>query len=233
MPLESDHSPTITPASLRDAARVLNGGALGSRVYALLMHALYRDGRQAEALAVYRRARQVLVAELGAEPGAELRELHRRVLVADPALAGTGSGHLPLDGDRSAGITAVSPVPRELPGPVQHFTGRTAEVAFLSGLLWHVPSAMVILAITGMAGLGKTALAVHWAHQVAERFPDGQLYVNLRGYDPDLPVPPADALAGLLRALGVAGEDILAGAAERAARYRSLLAGRPADARVA
>jgi DNA-binding SARP family transcriptional activator len=199
--------------------------------YALLMLALYRDGRRAEALAVYRRARRVLVAELGAEPGAELRELHRQVLVADPALAEIGSfGPRPVDGTGSAGATRDSTVPRELPGPVRHFTGRAAELAFLSGLLGqageHAPSAIVISAIAGMAGLGKTALAVHWAHQVADRFPDGQLYVNLRGYDPDLPVPPADALAALLRALGVAGHDIPAGTAERAARYRSLLSGR-------
>jgi len=217
-------------AVIAELERMAAAHPLREHVYVLLMLALYRDGRQAEALAVYRRARQVLVAELGAEPGAELRELHRRVLVADPALARTGSGHLPVDGTWPASTTAVSPVPRELPGPVQHFTGRAAEVAFLSGLLEqaseHAPSAMVISAITGMAGLGKTALAVHWAHKVAERFPDGQLYVNLRGYDPDLPVPPADALAWLLRALGVAGQDIPAGTAERAALYRSLLAGR-------
>ncbi len=85
---------------------------------------------------------------------------------------------------------------------------------------------MVISAIGGTAGVGKTALAVHWAHQVAGRFPDGQLYVNLRGYDPDQPMSAADALAGFLRGLGVPGQDIPPGEDERAARYRSLLAGR-------
>jgi hypothetical protein len=84
----------------------------------------------------------------------------------------------------------------------------------------------VISAIGGTAGVGKTALAVHWAHRVAGRFPDGQLYVNLRGYDPDQPVPAADALRGLLRSLGVPGQDIPPETAERAAHYRSLLAGR-------
>ena len=84
----------------------------------------------------------------------------------------------------------------------------------------------MISAISGTAGVGKTALAVHWAHQAAGRFPDGQLYVNLRGYDPAQPVTPADALAGFLRSLGVAGQDIPAEEADRAARYRSLLAGR-------
>jgi DNA-binding SARP family transcriptional activator len=203
---------------------------LREHVYALLMLALYREGRQAEALEAYHRARRVLVTELGAEPGAELRELHRQILVADPAIAHAGSGRLPLGGARSAGSAPVSPVPRELPGPVRHFTGRVAELAFLSGLLEqageHAPPAMVISVVAGMAGAGKTALAVHWAHQMAESFPDGQLYVNLRGYDPDLPMTSADALGGLLRALGVAGQDIPAATAERAARFRSLLAGR-------
>ena len=84
----------------------------------------------------------------------------------------------------------------------------------------------MISAIGGTAGVGKTALAVHWAHQVADRFPDGQLYVNLRGYDPGQLVTAADALAGFLRALGMPGQDIPPEPDERAARYRSLLAGR-------
>ena len=84
----------------------------------------------------------------------------------------------------------------------------------------------MLSAIGGTAGVGKTALAVHWAHQVAGQFPDGQLYVNLRGYDPGQPMQPADALAGFLRALGVPGQDIPPEADERAARYRSLLASR-------
>ncbi len=120
-------------------------------------------------------------------------------------------------------------VPRQLPGPVRHFTGREDELADLTGLLGQpgaTAPALVISAIGGTAGVGKTALALHWAHQVAGRFPDGQLYVNLRGYDPGRPVPAADALAGFLRALGVPGQDIPADAEERAARYRGLLAAR-------
>ena len=120
-------------------------------------------------------------------------------------------------------------VPRQLPGSVRQFAGREAELAALTGLLEgtdSTPAAAVISAVGGTAGVGKTALAVHWAHQVAERFPDGQLYVNLRGYDPDEPLPAADALAGFLRDLGVPGPDIPAGCSERAARFRSLLAGR-------
>jgi tetratricopeptide (TPR) repeat protein len=88
------------------------------------------------------------------------------------------------------------------------------------------PRTLVTSAIAGMAGVGKTALAVQWAHQVADRFPDGQLYVNLRGYDPGQPVPIADALAAFLRSLDVAEQDIPADTAERAARFRTLLAGR-------
>ena len=121
-------------------------------------------------------------------------------------------------------------VPRQLPAAVACFTGRDAELAALTRLLDAQPGAraqaLVISAVAGTAGVGKTALAVHWAHQVAGRFPDGQLYVNLRGYDPGQPVPAADALAGFLRALGVAGQDIPGDADERAAAYRSLLAGR-------
>jgi DNA-binding SARP family transcriptional activator/Tfp pilus assembly protein PilF len=208
---------------------------LRERLHALLMLALHRDGRTGEALAAYQQARQVLVAELGAEPGAGLRELHQQILAADPALAGPrpvpGFGEAapePGAGVERAGGGAV--VPRQLPGAVPHFAGRAAELATLTAMLdqagGRAPDTMLIAAISGTAGVGKTALAVRWAHEVAGRFADGQLYVNLRGYDPDQPVSAADALAGFLSALGVAGPDIPAGADERAARYRSLLAGR-------
>jgi tetratricopeptide (TPR) repeat protein/transcriptional regulator with XRE-family HTH domain len=161
------------------------------------------------------------------------------------SLARRGAGaDLPLQPDEGAGgLLPASPggeqgragharsvVPRQLPGPARLFVGRDAELAALTGLLDEAaagtPSAVVIAAIGGMAGVGKTALAVRWAHQVADRFPDGQLYVNLRGYDPGHPLPAADALAGFLRDLGVPGQDVPAEAGERAARYRSLLAGR-------
>jgi DNA-binding SARP family transcriptional activator/Tfp pilus assembly protein PilF len=191
---------------------------LRERFRAHLMLALVRCGRQGEALEAYQSAREVLARELGTEPGADLRELHQRILRADPELAPS-----PPAGDRPATMA-----PRELPPPVAGFVGRADELTALTGLLdssaRRPAPAIVISAIGGTAGVGKTALAVHWAHQIADRFPDGQLYVNLRGYDPDQPMPAAGALAGFLRALGVPGQEIPPEEEQRAARYRSLLA---------
>ncbi len=130
----------------------------------------------------------------------------------------------------AAGRRLAPPVPQQLPAPVAHFIGREAELAALTRLMDPAgaspPSAMVISAIGGTAGVGKTALAVRWAHRVAGHFPDGQLYVNLHGYDEGQPVPAADALAAFLRALGLAGPAIPADADERAAAYRSRISGR-------
>lgn len=118
--------------------------------------------------------------------------------------------------------------PRELPAAVRYFAGRRAELDALTGLLSQAkgaPGTVVISAIGGTAGVGKTALAVYWAHQVAERFPDGQLYVNLRGFDPSRePVEPATAVRGFLDALGVAAERVPASPQAQAGLYRSLLA---------
>jgi tetratricopeptide (TPR) repeat protein/transcriptional regulator with XRE-family HTH domain len=178
------------------------------------------------------------------ERGRTARPYRRSVASLADALTLTGPARDELT--RAAGLPAAadlahavsepvaadtgSPVPRQLPGPVAQFVGRTAELAELTRRLDQAaegPSAtMVISAIGGTAGVGKTALAVHWAYSAAARFPDGQLYMNLRGYDPDSPVSPADALAAFLRALGVPGREVPADAQECAARYRSLLAGR-------
>jgi tetratricopeptide (TPR) repeat protein/transcriptional regulator with XRE-family HTH domain len=119
-------------------------------------------------------------------------------------------------------------VPRQLPAAVAAFTGRATELAALDELLvsQQVTTTAIISALSGTAGVGKTALAVHWAHHAASQFPDGQLYANLRGYDPDQPMPASDALAGFLHGLGVPGQDIPPGEPDRAARYRSLLAGK-------
>jgi DNA-binding SARP family transcriptional activator len=187
---------------------------LRERLHGLLMLALYRDGRQAEALAAYQHARSALTDELGTEPGPDLRHLHQQILTADPALAPTA---------------VPAPVPRQLPAAVAGFTGRTAELAALTGMLDQAgtPGTLVISAIGGTAGVGKTALAVHWAHQVAGRFTDGQLHVNLRGHDPSgSPVTAAEAIRGFLAALGVPPERIPPDPQAQAGLYRSLLSGK-------
>jgi tetratricopeptide (TPR) repeat protein/transcriptional regulator with XRE-family HTH domain len=116
--------------------------------------------------------------------------------------------------------------PRHLPAPVPAFVGRCDELAELSGVLSRPGEAPSLAVVSGSPGVGKTALALRWAHDAAERFPDGQLYIDLRGYGPDQPVTPADALACLLQALAAAGLSVPEGTAERAAAYRSLLAGK-------
>jgi DNA-binding SARP family transcriptional activator len=197
-----------------------------------LIEALARAGRRAEALDAYRQARRVLVDELGIEPGPHLQLLHRQVLDGDSALAtplaarqDTPATELLTD---SASPPAV--VPRQLPGAVPHFVGRASELKALFELLPQeagAGGAVVISAIGGTAGIGKTALAVHWAHEHADRFPDGQLYVNLRGFDPvGMPMPPAEAVRRFLSALGVPVERIPADPDEQAALYRTQLADR-------
>ena len=213
-------------ADLMDELRRLTGMyPLHEPFHVHLMIAMSRSGRRAEALSAYGRARDVLSEELAAEPGGELRELYQRILDGDPLLSGPEPTSAPAPADSPAAVT-----PRELPAPVAHFAGRARELAALTAILdrsGEQPDwAIVISAIDGTAGVGKTALAVRWAHQVAGRFPDGQLHVNLRGYAPERPMTAADALAGFLRSLGVSGKDMPADGAERAARYRSLLSGR-------
>jgi len=184
------------------------------------MLALYRSGRQADALRHFRMMRDRLADELAAEPGTQLRELHRGILAADPSLDAPEPVHTP------SGWT----VPRQLPAVPRLFAGRSAELARLDALLpepGREASAVVISALSGTAGIGKTALAVHWAHRVADRFPDGQLYVNLRGFDRQTAaVSAAETIIGFLDALRIPPERVPSGQAAQVALYRSVLADR-------
>ncbi len=183
---------------------------LDERVARQLMLALYRNGRQAEALLRFDGIRARLADEVGADPSRELRDLHRRILNTDPALA-----HL-----------AAPDVPRQLPAPPV-FTGRTAELTLLDETLAETSGTVLIAAIGGAGGIGKTWLALAWAHRHLDRFADGQLFVDLHGFDPtERPVAPGTALFGFLTALGVAPDRIPADLDARAALYRSLVAGR-------
>jgi DNA-binding SARP family transcriptional activator/tetratricopeptide (TPR) repeat protein len=175
-----------------------------------LIDALHRAGRRAEALEAYRRVRGILIEDLGIEPGDALQRTHQRVL---------------LDGAATALVTAT----RQLPHDVAHFSGR-AELAHLDALrpvmdgegrrLTHV------VAIDGAPGIGKTTLAVHWAHKLAPAYPDVQLYLNLRGHGPGEPVSTSAAVETLLRGLGVRNDVIPPNVDERAALLRGTLAGR-------
>ena len=212
---------------------------LRERFAALRMLALYRSGRQAGALGAYQQARRMLVDELGVEPGEELRRLHQQILARDPALvAAAERDAVPPDGRTApssaapGGETDASGVmPRQLPAAVARFAGRSGELGMLAGLAEQAASGaggtVVISAIGGTAGVGKTALAVRFAHQVAGLFPDGQLYADLHGFSPSGdPVPPARVVRGFLAALGVAPQAIPADADAQAALYRSVLAGK-------
>ncbi len=183
---------------------------LRERLWGQLMLALYRSGRQAEALAAYQRLHETLDSQLGIEPSPAIRRLHVEILRADHTLDRTG--------------TVV--VPRQLPAVVRSFTGRRQVLEELDRQAGHHDRAGTTVVVSGMAGVGKTALAVRWADHARERFPDGQLYADLRGYDALPPRRPLDVLSRFLHALGVAPERVPQDQDEAAALYRSTLADR-------
>jgi DNA-binding SARP family transcriptional activator/tetratricopeptide (TPR) repeat protein len=265
---------------LPDLERMAADQPLDEQICAHLMTALYRSGRQADALAAYARLRRALDDELGIDPGQPLRDLELAILRQDAALAtpvaygaltigsqpalaalageapaaaaeaGDGTSPASLAPGMHAQVPPVPamvvhgmPAPAQLPRPAAGFSGRTTELAWLTAIAspafgpqdpgapadLDAPegSGPMIAAITGTAGVGKTALALHWAHRSRAQFPDGQLYVNLRGFDPGgRCADPGEALRGFLIALGVPPESVPAGLGAQEGMYRSLLAGK-------
>ncbi|WP_329259783.1 tetratricopeptide repeat protein [Actinoallomurus sp. NBC_01490] len=191
---------------------------LRERFRGQLMRALHRAGRRSEALDAYQDARETLVAELGLEPGPDLRRIQQAILADDTSPAGPAPEPVP------------SGRPSPLPPDIADFTGRAKQVAEIAAALTWRPepyAAVPIIAISGRGGVGKTTLAVHVAHRLRQEFPDGRLYVGLHGSEAT-PADPGDVLGRLLRALGVDGAAIPADPDERADLYRARLDGRRA-----
>jgi DNA-binding SARP family transcriptional activator len=211
-----DHAGVIA-----ELQRLVDVHPLREHLHALLMLALYRDGRRAEALTAYHQARAMLVSELGLEPGTELRDLHQRILAADPALEieAAASSRGPASGVRAAA--------RTLPPDAGWFTGREQELAQLSAAAETGPAGICM--INGMPGVGKTALAVHAAHLLNDRFPDGQLFVDLHAHTPGQePADPGEVLTRLLTAAGADARFLPADTPGRADLWRDRMAGRRA-----
>ncbi|MEU0885797.1 BTAD domain-containing putative transcriptional regulator [Lentzea sp. NPDC005914] len=198
---------------------LLRQNPLWESLVSMLMLSLHRTGRRAEALELFRRTRHQLVEELGVEPGADLRALHRQLLAdADDA-----------EEQPDPAPAAPAPVrdrPAQLPADLPAFTGRTPELARLADPQ-NSAHTTVISAIDGMAGVGKSTLAVHAAHQLAPWYSDGQLFIDLHGHTTGVsPLDPGEALDRFLRSLGVLAQDIPNNTEARAALYRSQLANR-------
>jgi DNA-binding SARP family transcriptional activator/tetratricopeptide (TPR) repeat protein len=249
--LRLEHHQELIPQLLDVTARY----PLQERFHTQLMLALASTGRRAQALGAYQQARRVLVDELGIEPGPELRDIHRQVLAGDlEQMTSRADGIRPdqVPGPPATGAQAdfvdalattaamrpgkrpaespISAGPAQLPGDITDFTGRQSQAAYLyRALVGHEvaagPGRVRVAVVAGAAGLGKTTLALRVAHQLRDLFPDGQLYAHLSSASGE-PAVPGEVLARFLRDLGADSDKIPAGEEERAALYRTRVAGR-------
>ncbi|WP_223837705.1 AfsR/SARP family transcriptional regulator [Streptomyces venezuelae] len=206
-----------------ELAAMVREHPLRERIRHHLMLAQYRSGRRADAMESFRDARRHLIDELGIEPGPDLQELHDAILRDDPSLAAV----VQAPAERPA--APVYAVPSELPPDIPGFTGRETELAALDSLVagGSDDRSSTIGLITGAAGIGKSGLVTRWSFRVAENFPDGQLFVDLRGYDEQHdPTKTHEVLSRFLRSLGVPAEQVPTELDDRISLYRSLLADR-------
>ncbi|SPT50215.1 AfsR/SARP family transcriptional regulator [Actinomadura madurae] len=205
---------------LRELSHLTERHPQDERPVERLMVALYRCGRQAEALEVYRRTHDLFVAESGTDPGPGLRRLQQQILRGDPELLRVPGTQLSVDRR-----------PHNLPGDARVFVGRDDELRQLTDMVPGISgppagSAVTVLAVNGMGGVGKTTLAVHLAHRLAEHYPDGHMFLELHAHDARRePITPADALDKLFRMIGVPATRVPRALDERAALWRSELAG--------
>jgi DNA-binding SARP family transcriptional activator len=237
--IEADLGCGMNAQLVPELRRLLSDQPLREGLWGLLMQALDAAGRHAEALAAYGQAREVIAEELGVDPGPELQRLYQALLTADlvPRQHRGAPAAASHDGEMPAGRVPRRPgagpslrrAPAQLPADVADFTGREANLQQLRAAMPDAERrdnpAVAVAVVAGAPGLGKTALAVHAAHALRRDFPDGQLYVSLRGGS-EQPVPPDEVLARFLRDLGVDGARIPVDAEERAALYRTRLAER-------
>jgi DNA-binding SARP family transcriptional activator len=202
----------VTPRLVEEITSEVELHPFRERLWEVRMLALYRTGRQAEALAVYRKARALLETELGVDPGPQLRTLHERILSGDAAL------------NSPAPLTPAPARPAQLPADLADFVGRSAEIGEVSSLL-SVTGGSGVVALTGLAGYGKTALAIHIAQTLRDRYPDGQVFADLDPWKKNRQDASA-VLGGFLRAFGIAGGEIPEELHERAALWRTMLSDR-------